>query len=207
MTDTMKNNITPRITAVAIALVIAGAVDGANAQSYQAEPLYPYVVQRQYYNAYPAQHPRVLPATPRARARALPAPRKKRSTKVDPGLVKELRIRGHRGERGLVRAKPIIVRDAPRVIVNRRVVDDPPRVIQRHYEVDDNNNVISTDPPQPAPVYVPSRVRQGAAYPPAAQLGPARVIHAEAEVTILGPDRMNIRLYRKGKGGANGRPN
>jgi hypothetical protein len=29
-----------------------------------------------------------------------------------------------------------------------------------------------------------------------------RVIHADAEITILGPDRMNIRLYRKrGHGG------
>jgi hypothetical protein len=30
--------------------------------------------------------------------------------------------------------------------------------------------------------------------------GKQRVIRAEAEVTILGPDRMNIRLFRKGRG-------
>ena len=30
--------------------------------------------------------------------------------------------------------------------------------------------------------------------------GQQRVIRAEAEVTILGPDRMNIRLFRKGRG-------
>ena len=30
--------------------------------------------------------------------------------------------------------------------------------------------------------------------------GEQRVIRAEAEVTILGPDRMNIRLFRKGQG-------
>ena len=30
----------------------------------------------------------------------------------------------------------------------------------------------------------------------------ARVIRAEAEVTILGPDRMSIRLFRKGTGRA-----
>lgn len=30
--------------------------------------------------------------------------------------------------------------------------------------------------------------------------GNQRVIRAEAEVTILGPDRMNIRLFRKGQG-------
>jgi hypothetical protein len=30
--------------------------------------------------------------------------------------------------------------------------------------------------------------------------GQARTIKADAEVTILGPDRMNIRLFRKGRG-------
>jgi hypothetical protein len=30
--------------------------------------------------------------------------------------------------------------------------------------------------------------------------GKQRVIRAEAEVTILGPDRMTIRLFRKGQG-------
>jgi hypothetical protein len=30
--------------------------------------------------------------------------------------------------------------------------------------------------------------------------GKQRVIRAEAEVTIIGPDRMNIRLFRKGQG-------
>ena len=29
-------------------------------------------------------------------------------------------------------------------------------------------------------------------------LGGGRIVHAQAEVTILGPDRMTIRLYRKG---------
>ena len=32
------------------------------------------------------------------------------------------------------------------------------------------------------------------------EAGKQRVIRAEAEVTILGPDRMNIRLFRKGRG-------
>jgi hypothetical protein len=32
------------------------------------------------------------------------------------------------------------------------------------------------------------------------QSGKQRVIRAEAEVTIVGPDRMNIRLFRKGRG-------
>ena len=29
--------------------------------------------------------------------------------------------------------------------------------------------------------------------------GEKRVIHADAEITILGPDRMSIRLFRKGE--------
>ena len=32
------------------------------------------------------------------------------------------------------------------------------------------------------------------------------MIRADAEVTILGPDRMNIRLFRKGRGKANSMP-
>lgn len=34
------------------------------------------------------------------------------------------------------------------------------------------------------------------------EIGGGRVVHAQAEVTILGPDRMTIRLYRKGGGKA-----
>ena len=33
-----------------------------------------------------------------------------------------------------------------------------------------------------------------------ADRGQSRVIDADAQVTILGPDRMNIRLFRKGRG-------
>ena len=34
----------------------------------------------------------------------------------------------------------------------------------------------------------------------AIERGQSRVIDADAQVTILGPDRMNIRLFRKGRG-------
>jgi hypothetical protein len=34
----------------------------------------------------------------------------------------------------------------------------------------------------------------------AGERGQPRVIDADAQVTILGPDRMNIRLFRKGRG-------
>jgi hypothetical protein len=215
MINTMKKNNATRL--IAIAVLVVGAAGAANAQSYQPEPLYPYVVQRHYYNAYPAPQYHTYPAprthavrkTPRARAHALHAAPVKRASKVVRAQAEERHARAGRAERGLIKSRPTIVRGKPRVIVTRRVVDDPPRIIQRHYEVDDHNNVVSTDPPQPAQVYTPQQPaavysppprRHGAVDHQGAQLGPARVIHAEAEVTILGPDRMSIRLYRKGKG-------
>ena len=63
------------------------------------------------------------------------------------------------------------MREKPLIIVTRRVVDDPTKVITRRHYVDD------------APVGVRN-------------VEP-RVIHADAEITILGPDRMSIRLVRK----------
>jgi len=44
-------------------------------------------------------------------------------------------------------------------------------------------------------VGVPGVVQSGAI-----ERGQSRVIDADAQVTILGPDRMNIRLFRKGRG-------
>ena len=64
-----------------------------------------------------------------------------------------------------------IVHDKPLVIVTRRVVEDPPKVITRRHYVDDKPAGIRNVEP--------------------------RVIHADAEITILGPDRMSIRLVRK----------
>ena len=46
------------------------------------------------------------------------------------------------------------------------------------------------------------RDRAATAGRPAKGKAEKRVIRAEAEVTILGPDRMSIRLFRKRKGGA-----
>jgi hypothetical protein len=84
-----------------------------------------------------------------------------------------------------------IVRDKPVVVTTKRYVDDPPRVIER--------NVIVDDEPTRAPR------QRGLIQPPAAgesirrDDNKKRVIQADAEVTILGPDRMSIRLFRKGQ--------
>lgn len=77
-----------------------------------------------------------------------------------------------------------IVREKPLVIETRRVVDDPPKVITRRRYVDD----------VPAP---PRRGVTGSIARERAGDDDPRVIHADAEITILGPDRMSIRLLRK----------
>lgn len=72
-----------------------------------------------------------------------------------------------------------VVREKPIVIETRRVVNDPPKVITRRHYVDDAPGRTGSIPPK----------RAGNEDP--------RVIHADAEITILGPDRMSIRLVRK----------
>jgi hypothetical protein len=139
--------------------------------------------------------------------------------RVDRALVEELRKRSERkaaieakkekenivGDTGMKRTvfkTKKIVRDRPLVIVHKRYVDDPPRVIERPVVVDDTTRrncdrglMVHCDP-APAPVVsVPAPapfVRIGG------EAGKKRVINAEAEITILGPDRMNIRLFRRG---------
>jgi hypothetical protein len=82
----------------------------------------------------------------------------------------------------------VVVREKPIVRKHIRVVDNPPIVVQR--EIDENGQVLSEQRVPPVQAQVPT----------GAPMAGGRVIHAEAEVTILGPDRMNIRLYRKSDG-------
>lgn len=74
-----------------------------------------------------------------------------------------------------------VVRDKPLVIETRRVVQDPPKVITRRHYVED----------------LPPRGATGSIAPRPTGNADPRVIHADAEITILGPDRMSIRLVRK----------
>jgi hypothetical protein len=106
----------------------------------------------------------------------------------DPALIEQLRHRGGKTIKRDVINTTRIVREKPIVIEHQRVVDDPPRVIVRRHYVED----------QPKPRKRVATV-EGDVAPPrgAARDGKARVIRAEAEVTILGPDRMTIRLFRK----------
>lgn len=164
--------------------------DGLGGYGYRAEPLYPYAPQPQI--IYPQQSsPRAYPyvRSPQANAAAKPV------SKTDPALVEELRKRARKHAEKAEKARKddddkivegkkikrtIVVREKPVVRERIRVVDDPPIIVQR--EVGEE---------QPAPP--PGR----AEHAPSGN----RVIRAEAEVTIIGPDRMSIRLFRKNDGG------
>jgi hypothetical protein len=175
----------------------------------QPAPLYPYAVQNSY--GVQADQPYAVEVAPNtyviqrsAPARAYPyvssrrasnptseqgAPASDRPRKpADRGLIEELRNRSH--SKGTVVNTTKIVRDPPIVIETKRVVDDPPRVIERRHIVED--------------VPVRSRRTRAAVADDVPNKGASRddtkrrVIQADAEITILGPDRMSIRLFRKG---------
>lgn len=115
----------------------------------------------------------------------------------DPALIEELR---QRHSKRVINTKKIVY-EKPVVIETKRYVDDPPRVIERHHYVDGDapaaaparrGKQTATIEPQELPER-PNKKRAGR------DDTKKRVIQAEAEVTILGPDRMSIRLFRKGE--------
>ncbi len=173
-----------------------------------------YVIHRPSNRAvYPYVGPSVTPPPRRYRAapgsaykaapRATPRPKR---THADRDLIEELRRRaarraarkaakqaaepGKHEDTGRRPDKVIntrqIVREKPLVIETRRVVDDPPKVITRYHHVDD------VPPPQRR-----AAGHTGSIPPKAVAKDDPRVIHADAEITILGPDRMSLRLIRK----------
>lgn len=131
----------------------------------------------------PAPEPKTIQETKEKRFDRPPKP-------VDHALVEELR---KRSIKKTVINTTRIVRDPPVVIETQRIVDDPPRVIERHTVVEDD---------QPRVRRKPAVVAEREIETPApGKDEKVRVIRAEAEVTILGPDRMSIRLFRKGQAG------
>jgi hypothetical protein len=114
---------------------------------------------------------------------------------VDHALVEELRNR-HQAKDTVINTTKI-VRDPPVVVEHQRIVDDPPRVITRQHVVEDQPDGSQTTVEESEPNTHAARDDTK-----------KRVIQADAEVTILGPDRMTIRLFRKGHGPkANARAN
>jgi hypothetical protein len=207
---------------IAVFAVIAAGIFPAVAASAQPAPLYPYAVQQdQPYavqvapNTYVIQRPAQTRDYPyvhcvncghSANIRAI-APAAKRFDRphrpVDRALVEELRERSKHKIKEKDAAKretkenetdvntTRVVRDAPVVVEHKRYVDDPPRVIERKIIVDDQAR---------------AKCKRGliencdAESRASGDSGKKRVIDADAEVTILGPDRMSIRLFRKGHG-------
>ena len=198
------------------AVIAAGLLPAAAAQAQyygaapQQPPLYPYAVQReQPYaveiapNTYEIRRPATTRPYPYVGRRAVEVPSEPKAPaldrphkKVDHALIEELRKRAPVKRTVINTTK--IVRDPPVVRETRRVVDDPPRVIERRHIVEDA-------PPAPArrkpAVVEDSGSGNGGKKRVGRDDTKKRVIEADAEVTILGPDRMSIRLFRKGHGG------
>jgi len=201
-------------TTIIAALLAPLLPAAAQAQAYASAPpapLYPYAVQpgQAYQQPYavevaPGRYVIHRPASAYPyvdcgrNCGAAPAERHaqhrfdRRPVHNDPALIDELRHRAAKKVRRDVINTTRIVREKPIVIEHERVVEDPPRVIVRRHYVED----------KPAKRKHLATVETEVAPPPAAHDGKARVIRAEAEVTILGPDRMTIRLFRKRAAGA-----
>ncbi len=176
-----------KIAALAFAATVLG-VGAAQAQYYSSvqaapQPLYPYERQgrapSQPYavqvapGAYVIHRPgeeNVRPARRVHRAAPAPTPQPKAST---------------------VNTTRVVYRK-PKVVETKRYVDLPPRVVERYTVVDDSkgDSKVIVEPP--------SGDAQGVVRKGKPDKGEKRVIQADAEITILGPDRMTIQLYRKG---------
>lgn len=206
-------------------LIVAAPVSAAQAQYASPPPLYPYAVQNSYGvqtaqpyavqvapNTYVIQRSepqRDYPYVSTRKRAAAPAPGKfdRPHKPVDHALVNELRKRVQKkGDTDQASAEPAqkstinktrIVRHPPIVRETTRYVDDPPRVIDQ-ITVDDSeetpNRGLLTQPRR-----TPRATGSVELPPPSQDKGP-RTISADAEVTILGPDRMTIKLFRKGQG-------
>jgi hypothetical protein len=176
-------------TRVVIVLSALAAASSAQAQTYGQPPLYPYELQQPYAvevapNTYVIHRPAAHHTTQKFERPHKP---------IDHGLVEELRkSTPPKDVNEPVITTRKVVHEKPVVHETTRVVDDPPRVIVHRHVVED----LPPSPPHrqaEAPVDVVGDTGKVAA----SDGKPPRVIRAEAEVTIIGPDRMSIRLFRK----------
>jgi hypothetical protein len=187
----------------------------AQAQWYSSAPaqppLYPYgaPAQQPYAvqvapNTFVIHRPNEAQSAPRHRAQprklavaAAPAA-KRRHSKIDPALIEELRKRP-RVEPPVVNTTQI-VQEKPIVRETTRYVDDPPRVVERRHYADGEPAPTNEKRLKTAEAAAGARVirRRGGNHGGQIGDGEKRVISADAEITILGPDRMSIQLFRKG---------
>ncbi len=197
----MSMSLPHTIAALVLATAVLAGVP-AQAQYYssvpQSQPLDPYARQQRAAQPYAIE---VAPGTyviqrlgeaqpPLRRERAhRPAQAAKAlRSRNDPRLIEELRQRAA-GKVPAINATKI-VRHKPKVVETTRYVDDPPRVVERYTVVDD----ASGDKKVVAEAQALDKAKTGGK-------SEKRVIQADAEITILGPDRMTIQLYRKGERG------
>ncbi len=145
-----------------------------------------------------------------------PAAEPRHRTHNDPALIDELAKRRSKVKVVNTYTKTIVP-EKPVVIEHEHVVDDPPRVIERRHitedapgrglihprrEVGEEDVVIQPGAPQ-REAKRSAKGKRAVREVESKEADSKRVINADAEVTILGPDRMSIRLFRKGhnKGG------
>jgi hypothetical protein len=195
--------IAPLVLAIA---VVAGGP--ARAQYYSSvqqspPPLYPYATQPRAAQPYAVEvapgtyviHRPGQVQTPLHRAHrptAAKSAAKLLRTRNDPRLIDELRQRAGAKTQTINTTK--IVREKPKVVETTRYVDDPPQVVERYTVVDDTHGEKK----------VVAEAGAAAVAKRKAVKNEKRVIQADAEITILGPDRMTIQLYRKGERGKPG---
>lgn len=205
----------PRHIAVLVLAAAGLHPAAAQAQWYSSvssqPPLYPYAApSNQPYavqvapNTYVIRRPEDARPQPQRRIKNATAPepapaRSVTRSKVDPALVEELRNRP-KVTRPVINTTQV-VRGEPVVIETTRYVDDPPRVVERY--VDGNGKPIEKPTGGKQLRGKTGRVATAAIDAPVIDTPKGkndvkRVISAEAEITILGPDRMTIRLFRKG---------
>ena len=176
---------------VLLAIIAVGMLPVAAAHAHwdglsyaEPAPLYPYAVQEEPFAVELAPNIYAIPY----RLRAYPY------VHCLDGCGRRAPIaqwRTHHVKRNVINSTTI-VHDAPVVIETERVVDDPPRVIERRHVVEDAPPDSSRPPAVSGDRDAGKRAGRNASN--------RRVIQADAEVTIIEPDRMIIRLLRKPHG-------
>lgn len=211
----MQMNFQLKIAALAAFATIL-ASEAAHAQWYSSvqsapAPLYPYAPQprtsgSQPYavevapGAYVIHRPDEMRGNKKRHVRSALAPMAKPVRgKADPALIEELRQRVAGKQKNVINTTKV-VRHEPKVVETTRYVDDPPRVVERYTVVDDNEGEkkVVVEAPQ-----AEAKSPKGGKH----DRNQKRVIQADAEITVLGPDRMTIQLYRKGERGKAARIN
>ncbi len=166
-------------------LPVAAAHAGWHGLSYgEPAPLYPYAVQEEPYAVELTPNIYAIPY----RLRAFPY------VHCFDGCGRRAPIaqwRQRHVKRTIINSTKI-VHDAPLVIETERVVDDPPRVIERRHVVEEVPESSRRQPAVAADRATGKRASRDDTK--------RRVIPADAEITIIEPDRMIIRLVRKRHG-------